>query len=82
MKIIKQNLKSGELPPKLEVTFTPTHIKIGLRSFPPYIDVKFLFFKNKEDLPNKIKSSESMWLIDGEEITITLIKAIKVEFIF
>ncbi len=56
--------------PKLEVKFQTTHLKIGLKNLPPYID---------EDLPNRIKASESLWQLDGDEITITLIKAIKAE---
>ena len=56
--------------PKLEVKFTPTHLALGLKGFPCYLD---------EDLTNKAKASESFWHLDWGEITITLMKAIKAE---
>jgi hypothetical protein len=56
--------------PKLEVKFSPSHLSLGLKGFPYYLD---------EDLSNKVKSSESFWHLDGGEITVTLIKAIKAE---
>ena len=67
---IIRNIKPGQEMPKLEVKFLTNHLKIGIKNLPPYID---------EDLPNKIKASESLWQLDGDEISITLIKAIKAE---
>jgi hypothetical protein len=67
---IRRNLKPGQEMPKLEVKFLTNHLKIGIKNLPPYID---------EDLPNKIKATESLWQLDGDEISITLIKAIKAE---
>jgi len=54
----------------LDVKFTSTHVSIGIKGLPPYLD---------EDLSSKIKASESFWLLDNEEITITLIKVFKAE---
>jgi hypothetical protein len=45
--IIKQNLKPGETLPKLDVVFTPTHLKLGLKNFPPYLDVINRFTSRK-----------------------------------
>lgn len=56
--------------PKLEVKFQTSHLAIGLKNLPAYID---------DDLSNRIKASESLWQLDDDEITITLIKAIKAE---
>lgn len=67
---VRKTLAPGQAMPKLEVKFTPTHLAIGLKTLPAYID---------EDLTNKVKSSESFWHLDDGEITITLIKAIKAE---
>ncbi len=67
---LRKNLQPGQTVPKLEVKFTPTHVSVGLKGLPFYLD---------EDLGNKIKASESFWLLDNDEITITLIKVFKAE---
>ena len=68
--IIKKNLKPGQKMPKLEVKITPPHLTVGLIDFPPYLS---------EDLVQKVKASESIWLIEDEEIVITLQKGIRAE---
>lgn len=81
IKEIKKNLKPGEQPPKLEVNFKPDQVSIGLKGLPPYINVIYRHIKIfifKEPLAYKIKTKECFWMLDGDEITITLIKAIKV----
>lgn len=67
---VRKNLKPGQAMPKLEIKFTTSHLAVGLKGFPAYID---------EDLTKKIKASESFWHLDNDEITITLIKVIKAE---
>jgi hypothetical protein len=67
---IRKNLQPGQILPKLEVKFLTTHLTVSLKGFPAYLD---------EDLTGKIKQSDSFWLLDNDEITITLIKALKAE---
>lgn len=67
---IKKHLKPGEQMPKLEIKMTPKHLSVGLVGLPPYLS---------EDLEKIIKSSESLWELDNDEIVITLQKAIKGE---
>lgn len=68
--IVKQNLREGEQMPKLEIVFASDSLKIGLKGNPPYLN---------EKLVSKVRNSECLWELDGEEITITLPKAIKAE---
>jgi hypothetical protein len=39
---VRKNLKPGQQLPKLDVVFSPTNLKVGLKGFPAYLDV----FKN------------------------------------
>lgn len=67
---IKKSLKPGQQLPKLEVVFTPKHLTVSLKGFPAYLD---------EDTAHNIKHTDCLWQRDGEEITITLVKAIKAD---
>lgn len=68
--IVRKNLKVGQKMPKLEVEFKCDNLKIQISGADPYIN---------EKLTSKVRNSECLWEIDGEEIIITLPKALKGE---
>lgn len=68
--LVRQNLKQGEKMPKLEVKFSSDSLYVGILGNPPYIN---------EKLSGKVRSSECIWELDGDEITFTLPKALKGE---
>jgi hypothetical protein len=54
-------LKPGEKLPELDIKFKPTHISVGIKGNPPFLD---------EDLGGKVKSSECYWMIEDDELHI------------
>eukprot|EP01031_Cornospumella_fuschlensis_P040113 gene40113-48882_t len=64
-----------EMPPgvtrkMLDILISPSHLRVGVKGAPPYID---------EDTGGLVKISESTWLIEDGEIQITLQKSLKAE---
>eukprot|EP00347_Sterkiella_histriomuscorum_P008742 403343926 len=66
----KKQLQPGEKLPELEVKFTANHIAVGIKGNPPFMN---------EDLGGQIKSSESYWMIEDDELHIQLQKMYKAE---
>ena len=66
----KKQLQPGEKLPEFDIKFTSTHIKVGLKGSPPFLD---------EDLAGPVKASESYWMIEDEELHIQLQKVYKAE---
>jgi hypothetical protein len=48
------DLPSGISAKQLEVTITPTHLTVGIKGNPPYLD---------KDLAGAVKTSESFWTV-------------------
>jgi hypothetical protein len=57
----KKSLQPGEKLPELEIKITSTHLKIGIKGNPPFLD---------EDLGGQVKASDSFWMIEDEELHI------------
>ena len=66
----QKQLQPGEKLPELEIKITSTHIKIGLKGTPPFLD---------EDLGASVKASESFWMIEDDELHVCLQKMYKAE---
>ena len=54
-------MKPGEKLPELDIKITSTHLTVGIKGNPPFIN---------EDLGSKVNSSESFWMIEDEELHI------------
>lgn len=57
----RKQLAPGEKLPELEIKITSTHLRIGLKGTPPFLD---------EDLGGQAKASESYWMIEDDELHI------------
>lgn len=57
----RKQLQPGEKLPELEIKITANHLKVGIKGNPPFID---------EDLGGSVKSSESYWMIEDDELHI------------
>ena len=66
----KKQLQPGEKLPELEIKYTSTHIRVGIKGNPPFLD---------EDLGGSIKPSESYWMFEDDELHIQLQKMLKAE---
>ena len=67
---LRKQLQPGQTLPEFEIKITSTHIKVGLKGNPPFLD---------EDLGGQVKSSESYWMIEDDELHIQLQKMKKAE---
>ena len=47
--------------PELEIKITATHLTVGLKGLPPFLN---------EDLGGLVKASESYWMIEDDELHI------------
>jgi hypothetical protein len=56
--------------PELEVKITVNELTVGIRGNPPFM---------QEKLGNQVKTSESFWMIEDEELHIQLCKLKKAE---
>lgn len=54
----------------LAVSITSTHLTVGLKGNPPFLD---------QDLGGQVISDESTWTLDGDELEVILQKAKKAE---
>ena len=66
----KKTLAPGEKMPELEIKITANHLNVGLKGLPPFLN---------EDLGGSVKSSESYWMIEDDELHIQLQKMHKAE---
>jgi len=66
----KKKLQPGEKLPELDIKITSTHLKVGLKGAPPFLD---------EDLAGQVKASESYWMIEDDELHIQLQKMHKAD---
>ena len=57
----KKQLQPGEKMPELEIKITATHLTVGLKGLPPFLN---------EDLAGLVKASESYWMIEDDELHI------------
>jgi len=67
---LKKQLMPGEPLPKLEVKIKSNHVAVGVKGIKPFID---------EDLTNLCVESESLWMIEDDELHIQLQKSLKAE---
>ena len=66
----KKQLKPGEKLPELDIKIAPTHLSIGIKGNPPFLN---------EELGGKVNTSESVWMIEDDELHILLCKMYKAE---
>ena len=67
---MKKQLEPGQTLPELEVKIEITHVTVGIKGNPPFMS---------ENLGGRIKSDESYWMIEDEELNILLCKMKKGE---
>jgi hypothetical protein len=67
---LKSQLKAGETLPELDVKITVNELSVGIRGNPPFLS---------EKLGSQVKTSESFWMIEDEELHIELCKLKKAE---
>ena len=58
---LKKQLGPGEKLPELEIKITSSHLTVGLKGTPPFLN---------EDLGGPVKASESYWMIEDDELHI------------
>ena len=68
--IYKRHLKPGQSLPELEIKITTSHLTVGIKGNQPFLD---------EELERKVEASESIWVIEDEELHIILMKIEKAE---
>lgn len=66
----RKQLPPGAPMPEFEIKITPSHLKVGLKGSPPFLD---------EDLGGQGKASESYWMIEDDELHIQIQKMLKAE---
>ena len=57
----KKQLQPGEKLPEFDIKITASHLSVGLKGLPPFLN---------EDLAGMVKSSESYWMIEDDELHI------------
>jgi hypothetical protein len=66
----KKTLAPGEKLPELDIKITASHLNVGLKGLPPFLN---------EDLGGPVKPSESYWMIEDDELHIQLQKMHKAD---
>ena len=69
-KAIQAQLEPGQKMPEFDIKIKPTHLQIGIKGAPPFLD---------EKLGGKIIEEESYWMIEDDELHIQLTKMRKAE---
>ena len=69
-KALRAQLQPGQTLPTLEVTIDTTLLQVGLKGNPPFLN---------EQLGGQVIKSESFWMIEDDELVITLQKMRKGE---
>ena len=59
--IIKAQLQPGQQMPEMDIKITSTHLKVGLKGNPPFLD---------EELGGKVNAEESLWYFEDDEVHI------------
>ena len=67
---IKAQLQPGQTPPEMDIKITSTHLSVGIKGNPPFLD---------EELGGKINAQESLWYFEDDEIQISLQKMFKAQ---
>lgn len=58
-----KHLQPGEKLPEIEVKITSTHLTVGIKGNPPFLN---------EDLSGAVKTAESFWMFEDDELHICL----------
>ena len=67
---IRKQLKPGESMPELDIKIKSTHLSVGLKGNPPFLD---------EELGGKINTLDSLWFFEDDEVVISLQKTYKAQ---
>lgn len=67
---VRAQLQPGQTMPEMDIKITSTHISVGIKGNPPFLN---------EDLGGKVNAEESLWYFEDEEIHISLQKIYKAQ---
>ena len=67
---VRKQLPPGQEMPEIDIDISSTHLKVGLKGNPPFLD---------EDFWEKVNTEESLWFFEEDEIQINLQKTYKAQ---